>query len=70
MLQAARLGLAEHAGVELEARQTPGALRLSWPEGRRELASVRAIVATAELAVGEIARRFPAHVRLRHRRVT
>ncbi|HEY6325995.1 MAG TPA: ribosomal-processing cysteine protease Prp [Candidatus Cybelea sp.] len=70
VLQAARLGLQEHAGVELEARQTPGALRLRWPAERRELASVCAIVATAELAVAEIARRFPEHVRVRRRRVT
>jgi uncharacterized protein YsxB (DUF464 family) len=69
VLQAARLGLQEHAGVELEARQTPGELRLWWPEERRELASLRAIVATAELAVAQIARRFPDHVRLRRRRV-
>jgi len=70
VLQAARLGLEEHAGIELEARQSPGALRLRWPEERRDLAGLRAIVATAELAVAQIARRFPDHVRLRRRRVT
>jgi uncharacterized protein YsxB (DUF464 family) len=70
VLQAARLGLQEHAGVELEASQTPGALSLRWREERRGLASLHAIVATAELAVAEIARRFPEHVRLRRRRVT
>lgn len=68
VLQAARLGLHEHAGVELEVRQAPGELRLRWPAGGRALESVDAIVATAELAVAEIARRFPDHVRLRRRR--
>ena len=69
VLQAARLGLEEHAGVELAARQTPGVLRLSWAEPARELESLRAIVTTAELAVAQIARRFPDHVRLRRRRI-
>lgn len=70
VLQAARLGLEEHAGIELEARQTPGELSLCWPEQGREMESLRAIVATAELAVARIARRFPAHVRLRRRKLT
>jgi uncharacterized protein len=68
-LQAARLGLEEYAGVDLEARQTSGELWLRWPEADRELESVRAIVATAELAVAQIAARFPAHVRVRRRRI-
>lgn len=70
VLQAARLGLEEHARVDLEVRQAPGELRLRWPETGRGLDSVDAIVATAELAVAEIARRFPDHVRLRRRRTT
>jgi uncharacterized protein len=69
VLLAARLGLQEHAGVELAARQTPGGLRLRWPQRQRDLESLQAIVATAELAVAEIARRFPEHVRLRRRRI-
>jgi uncharacterized protein len=67
ILQAARLGLQEHAGVTLEARQTPGLFHLRWPPEQRELESLRAIVATAELAVAQIARRFPDHVKLRRR---
>ncbi|MBV8499749.1 MAG: ribosomal-processing cysteine protease Prp [Candidatus Eremiobacteraeota bacterium] len=70
VLQAARLGLQEHAGVELEARQAAGELQLRWPPQRRDSESVRAIVATAELAVAAIARRFPAHVRVRRRRIS
>lgn len=69
VLQAARIGLEEHACAELEARQTPGRLELQWPQEQRELESLIAIVATAELAVEHIARRFPQHVRLRRRRI-
>jgi uncharacterized protein YsxB (DUF464 family) len=65
ILQAARLGLAEYAGVELEARQRPGEFAIRWPVDRRDDESVRAIVASAELAVAQIARQYPEHVRLR-----
>jgi uncharacterized protein YsxB (DUF464 family) len=58
ILQAARLGLETYAGVELQALQKP------------DLESLRAIVATAELAVERIAGRFPDHVRLQRRRLT
>jgi len=68
VLQAAALGLAEHAGAELESRQAPGELELHLKAAERDRESVRAIVATAELAVAEIARRFPDHVRLRRSR--
>jgi uncharacterized protein len=64
VLQAARLGLSEHARADLGARQAPGELELHWPPADRERESVRAIAATAKLAVLEIARRFPEHVRL------
>ena len=66
VLQAARLGLERYAGAALEARQKAGELHLRWPPRRRDLESVRAIAATAELAVSAIARRFPEHVALRH----
>lgn len=69
ILQAARLGLSEYAHAEVAARQEPGELELRWPEEQSDLESVRAIVATAELAVEQIARRFPKHVRLRRARV-
>jgi uncharacterized protein YsxB (DUF464 family) len=68
VLQAMRLGLEGYAGLELEALQQPGELRLDWTESDRDLESLRAIVTTAELAVKQIARRFPDHVRLKRRR--
>jgi hypothetical protein len=59
--------LETYAGVELQALQKPGQLRLQWPERQRDLESLRAILATAELAVERIAGRFPEHVRLQRR---
>jgi uncharacterized protein YsxB (DUF464 family) len=70
ILQAARLGLEAYAGVELQFLQKPGHLRLQWPEEQRDLESLRAILATAELAIERIAGRFPDHVRLQRRRFT
>ncbi len=65
VLQAARLGLEEHAGLRLDALAEPGEFSLRWPAKTRDDASVKAIVATAELAVREIARQYPRHVRVR-----
>lgn len=62
VLQAARLGLEAHAKVPLEIVQAPGELRIAWPEDARDNASVEAIVATAELAVRQIAAQYPDHV--------
>jgi len=62
VLQAARLGLEEHAGVPLEVRQRSGELQITWPENARQDAAVEAIVATAELAVRQIAAQHPDHV--------
>jgi uncharacterized protein len=64
VLQAARLGLEEHARVALDAHQVPGSFRIEWPEAARDGEGVRAIVATAELAVEEISRQYPSHVRI------
>lgn len=69
VLQAARLGLISHAKANVTARQVPGELELAWTEDDAERESVRAIVATAELAVEQIARRFPKHVRVKRRRL-
>jgi hypothetical protein len=63
ILQAARLGLEEHAKVALDASQESGALDMAWPPGARDDAAVVAIVRTAELAVRQIAGQYPAHVR-------
>lgn len=69
VLQAARLGLSAHAKATVTSRQVPGELELAWSEDDGERESVRAIAATAEMAVEQIARRFPKHVRLKRRRV-
>jgi uncharacterized protein YsxB (DUF464 family) len=63
ILQAARLGLEQYAHVKLEAQQRSGDFRIRWPQERRDDASVRAIAATAELAIAQIAQQYPDHVR-------
>jgi uncharacterized protein len=65
VLQAAALGLAEHARATMETRREAGVLELSWGDAERDRESVAAIAATAELAVEQIAARFPKHVRLK-----
>ncbi len=70
VLQAARLGLQEYAGVELEAQQRSGEFSIRWPQERRDDESVRAIVTSAELAVAQIARQYPDHVRCNTERQT
>jgi uncharacterized protein len=64
ILQAARIGLAECARAELlTTKQKSGELELRWRADQRDLESVRAIVATAELAIERIAQRYPTNVR-------
>ncbi|HKU82086.1 MAG TPA: ribosomal-processing cysteine protease Prp [Candidatus Tumulicola sp.] len=63
VLQAARLGLEEHAGARLEARQRSGEFFVAWPAARRDDAAVSAIAATARLAIEQLARQYPEHVR-------
>jgi len=63
ILQAARLGLQAHARTPLDVVQDSGRLELRWPEGRRDDEAVKAIVATAELSVEQIAAQYPEHVR-------
>ncbi|HET6274370.1 MAG TPA: ribosomal-processing cysteine protease Prp [Candidatus Cybelea sp.] len=65
VLQAAHLGLSSYAKAKVSAEQAPGELRLAWPKRESDRESVRAIIATAELAVEAIARRFPKNVRLK-----
>ena len=64
ILQAARLGLEQHAKVRLEATQESGTLNMAWPPEARDEVAVVAIVRTAELAVREIADQYPEHVRV------
>lgn len=62
ILQAARAGLEGYAGIDLRVQQEKGDLRFEVPEGRRGSEAVKAILATAELAVSQIARQYPEHV--------
>jgi uncharacterized protein len=64
VLQAARLGLSEFASGPLSVRQQPGALEIAWSEPERDCASIVAIFSTAELSVAQLARQYPAHVRI------
>jgi uncharacterized protein YsxB (DUF464 family) len=65
VLQAARLGLSEHAGIPLDVEQRKGHMLVRWPETSRADERVQAIAATAELAAAQIAEQYPAHVRVR-----
>ena len=65
ILQAAWVGLTDHARVDVEGERSAGRLAMRWPAGDRERADVQAIVATAELAIGQIGRQFPNAVRAR-----
>lgn len=67
ILQAAQLGLQEHAHVRLATVREAGTLQVRWPARARGDAAVQAIVATAELAVTALARQYPRHVRVRRR---
>jgi uncharacterized protein YsxB (DUF464 family) len=66
LLQAAWLGLSEHAGVSVEGSQrSAGTLDLRWPSEARERDDVRAIVTTVALSLERIAQDYPDHVRVR-----
>jgi uncharacterized protein len=64
ILQAARLGLEHYAAGAMQATQEAGELRIILDEGERDREDLQAIVTTAELAVLQVARRFPEHVSL------
>jgi uncharacterized protein YsxB (DUF464 family) len=70
ILQAAWLGLDEHARVVVEGERSGGRLALRWPEAARDRDDVRAIVATAELSIARIAAQYPDHVRVRDEQET
>jgi hypothetical protein len=68
LLQAAWVGLTDVAGVPVDGRRDEGDFAMRWPAGVRDRDDVRAIVATAELAIAQIAkqdeyRRFVRYVR-------
>jgi uncharacterized protein YsxB (DUF464 family) len=63
LLQAAWAGLTDVAGVPVEGHRREGDLAMRWPPAARERADVHAIVATAELAIGQIAKQYRGAVR-------
>jgi len=63
ILQAAWLGLSEHAHVAVAGERTSGRLVMRWPADLRDRDDVAAIVATAALSIEQIARQYPEHVR-------
>ena len=63
LLQAAWAGLAEVAGVRVDGRRKSGDFAMRWPADARERADVNAIVATAELAVEQIAKQYRGAIR-------
>ena len=63
ILQAAWLGLTEHAHVTVTGERTNGRLVMEWPAAARDRADVGAIAATAALSIERIAHQYPEHVR-------
>jgi len=64
LLQAALLGLKEHAKVAVTSSRRSGRLELRWPADSREREDVRAIVATTALSLECIAAQYPKHIRI------
>ena len=64
ILQAAYAGLEEVARLKFEGKHIAGELEIHIPEAERERADVSAIVATAEIALMQVARQYPAYVRV------
>jgi uncharacterized protein len=62
LLQAAWVGLTDVAGVEVSGHRRGGDLLMRWPEAARDRADVHAIVATAELAIEQIAKQYRTNV--------
>jgi len=63
VLQAAWAGLTDVAGVPVTGHRRSGDLLMRWPEDVRDRADVHAIVATAELAVEQIAKQYRGAIR-------
>jgi uncharacterized protein len=63
ILQAAWLGLASYAKIDLDVKHGDGQLDIRWPIATRDRADVQAIVATAHLAIEALADQFPLNVR-------
>ena len=65
ILQAARLGLEQHAAAKLAVRQQSGDMELTIAPEEREREDVRAILGTALLACSAIAGQYPDAVTVR-----
>jgi uncharacterized protein YsxB (DUF464 family) len=63
LLQAAWVGLTDVARVTVTGHRRSGDLLMRWPEDTRDRADVHAIVATAELAIEQIAKQNRGFVR-------
>jgi uncharacterized protein YsxB (DUF464 family) len=70
ILQAARAGLEEHVRIVPRVTMERGNMDLRIPENARGDAGTAAILATAELAVEQIGRQYPQHVRVTRSRET
>jgi len=63
LLQAAWAGLTDIAHVRVDGHRHAGDLLMRWPEDARDRADVHAIVATAELAIEQLAKQYRGFVR-------
>ena len=63
LLQAAWAGLTDVAHVPVTGRRRSGDMLMQWPEETRDRDDVRAIVATAELAIEQIAKQYRGSIR-------
>jgi uncharacterized protein YsxB (DUF464 family) len=63
LLQAAWVGLTDVAHVAVSGHRRTGDLLMRWPEDVRDRDDVRAIVATAELAIEQIAKQYRGAIR-------
>ena len=63
LLQAAWAGLTDVAHVPVSGHRRSGDLLMRWPDDARDRADVHAIVATAELAIEQIAKQYRGAIR-------
>ncbi len=63
LLQAAWVGLTDVAHVKVAGHRRSGDLLMRWPADDRDRDDVRAIVATAELAIEQIAKQYRGAIR-------
>ncbi len=63
LLQAAWVGLTDVAHVQVTGHRRSGDFLMRWPAGARDRDDVRAIVATAELAIEQIAKQYRGAIR-------